>query len=432
MFFLNLMLLEQEMRDKSFKFTPRSVKSVFCEEKHDHGTLETSHNEIIASYFGKGARFHLRTLFFLPAPNAQLDRIGAGEGAANGTAAQPASSMGKRSGLRNTPSVRRCKTKSPYREFHVQAHGITESGAIPAFVAAVRGASGRAHGGHRPLEAATALRPPGAVPGSAPGWSRQRRGQSSLFLLRLTRRSVRRLDERSRWESCPLCEARSRSADRAAAGRSLSRFSLQTRTRLQPRPGELRRWRRWDGRRRGTSAPERLPFLAAGTALLQSLFFFWSSLNHPIHEPGGGCGEKEEDGESGRSCEEHVIHSSLFFFRQFPLIWPTFWCRGFMQRLGGGAFRWRREEKSPGASLIRSVLLQALQPRVRLCFSSAFLEHALEPGAGLAIRVSRIGFLCPSCSEQQKRNLVAHLWALYGCRKCKALPQGRGDCGAVP
>lgn len=198
MFFLNLMLLEQEMRDKRFKFTPRSVKSVFCEEKHDHGTLETSHNEIIASYFGKGARFHLRTLFFLPVPNAQLDRIGAGGGEANGTAAQPASSMGKRSGLRNTPSVRRCKTKSPYREFHVQAHGITEPGAIPAFVAAVRGASGRAHGGHRPLEAATALRPPGAVPGSAPGWSRQRRGQSSLFLLRLTRRSVRRLDERSR------------------------------------------------------------------------------------------------------------------------------------------------------------------------------------------------------------------------------------------
>lgn len=68
-------------------------------------------------------------------------------------------------------------------------------------------------------------------------------------------------------------------------------------------------------------------------------FFFWSSLNHLIHEPGGGCGEKEEDGESGRSCEEHVIHSSLFFFRQFPLIWPTFRGRGFMQCLGGGAFR---------------------------------------------------------------------------------------------
>jgi len=98
-----------------------------------------------------------------------------------------------------------------------------------------------------------ALRPPGAVPGPAPGWSRQRRGRSSLHFLRLTRRSlrlseaaaarrtlaVRELPAVRGWQ--PLCGP---GGVRAAAGRSLSRLSLQTRTRLQPRPGELRRWRR--------------------------------------------------------------------------------------------------------------------------------------------------------------------------------------------
>lgn len=57
---------------------------------------------------------------------------------------------------------------------------------------------------------------------------------------------------------------------------------------------------------------------------------------------------------------------------------------------------------------------------------------ALEPRAGLGIRVGRMACIYPPCSEQQNRNLIVYLWALYGCRKCEALPKGRGDCGAVP
>lgn len=64
-------------------------------------------------------------------------------------------------------------------------------------------------------------------------------------------------------------------------------------------------------------------------------------------EPGAAAGGA---GGSSSSCEERVRRYFFFFsfFRQFPLIWPSFRYCVFILRLGGGAFHWRRrrEEKN--------------------------------------------------------------------------------------
>lgn len=42
----------------------------------------------------------------------------------------------------------------------------------------------------------------------------------------------------------------------------------------------------------------------------------------------------------------------LYFFGQFPLVWPSFRCRAFALRLGVGARRWAREEENAAVLLL--------------------------------------------------------------------------------
>lgn len=127
--------------------------------------------------------------------------------------------------------------------------------------------------------------------------------------------------------------------ERALTG---TRRFLHTRTRS--RPGELRNGE--GGCRDGISAP-----LGSGLHPLSfiPLMYRCSALN----QPGGGTWRG--GGGRGKRLSHVRITSSttlLYFFGQFPLVWPSFRCRAFALRLGVGARRWAREEENAAVLLL--------------------------------------------------------------------------------
>lgn len=373
---------------------------------------------MIASYFGKGARFHLCTFFLLTPSWIASVRV------RERLIKQPRSPLPLWGSFRASgtlPLQDVVKVKAPAGSSTSEVTVLPTPGRSPPCGRSSRGPgpgtprSPPAGGGHGspPARGGPWLGP--RVEQAAAGPELASFSASHSALCAAARRTLAVREQPAVRGSQPLCGP---GGVRAAAGRSLSRLSLQTRTRLQPRPGELRRWRRWDGRRRGTAASERAPLPGRGHGSPALSGFFLVSLKSA--HPRAWRGMWREGGGRGKwPIMWGTRHAQLALF--FPSVSTN------LANFSGprvyvvpGRRRFPLEE---GREKSWGFGRPLFAPRVRLCLSSAFLEPAHEPGAGLGIRVSRIACLYPPYSEQQNRKLVAYLRALYGCRKCKVLPR---------
>lgn len=199
----------------------------------------------------------------------------------------------------------------------------------------------------------------------------------------------------------------------------------------QPRPGEPRRWRRWGGRNRRTAVPQRapLPGCGFGSPVVSGFFLVFLKSAHPRAWRGTWRG----GGRGKWPIMWGTRHAQLTLFFQISTNLANFSGPRVYVVPGRRLFPLEEEgEKSRGFGR-PSFAPFVCKPCSPEYGAASVLPSfsALEPRAGLGIRVSRMACIYPPCSEQQNRNLIVYLWALYGCRKCEALPKGRGETAVL-